>query len=186
MSSSSAPISAAARMFAISASRPCRMPTFTTRRRSSMESRRPESPPSRPSRGPRSTLEALVHSACRVFQPRHRPAEFVEAGERGVEVCLVEELAAVDQIAVHRHEVDHPPLGLEALLRGPMRPMGDNHAKIAQPMHRLDVDPDFRRDVPAWRGRMRSYRRARTRSPPVVDVDPVRRRRGQLVPVERR
>ncbi len=30
--------------------------------------------------------EALVHSACRVFQPRRRPAELVEAGERGVEV----------------------------------------------------------------------------------------------------
>ena len=47
-------------------------------------------------------LEALVHSACRVFQPRCRPAEFVEPRERGVEVCLVEHLAAVDQVAFDR------------------------------------------------------------------------------------
>ena len=46
--------------------------------------------------------EALVYSACRVFQPRRRSAEFVEPGERGVEICLVEELAAVDQVAFDR------------------------------------------------------------------------------------
>ena len=47
--------------------------------------------------------EALVHLACRVFQPRRRTTEFVEPRERGVEVCLVEHLDAVDQIAVDRH-----------------------------------------------------------------------------------
>ena len=49
-------------------------------------------------------LEALVYSACRVFQPRRRPTELVEPGERGVEVCLVEHLAAVDQVAVDRRQ----------------------------------------------------------------------------------
>ena len=49
-------------------------------------------------------LEAVVYSACRVFQLRRRTAEFVEPRERGVEVCLVEELAAVDQVAVDRQQ----------------------------------------------------------------------------------
>ncbi len=84
--------------------------------------------------------EAFVHLACRVFQSRRRRAEFVEPRERGVEVCLVEDLAAVDQVAVDRQKVDHPPLGVEALLRGPMRRMGDDRSEIAQPMHSLDVD----------------------------------------------
>ena len=69
-------------------------------------------------------LEALVHSACRVFQLRRRPAEFVEPRERGVEVCLVEELAAVDQVAVDRREADLPPLGVEALLARSRAPRG--------------------------------------------------------------
>ena len=64
-------------------------------------------------------LVALAHLACRVFQPWRR-AEFVEPRERGVEVCLVEELAAADQVAVDRRDVDLSPLGLEALLRGPL------------------------------------------------------------------
>ena len=46
--------------------------------------------------------EALGYSACRVFQPRRRRTEFVEARERGVEVGLVEHLAAVDQVAFDR------------------------------------------------------------------------------------
>ena len=67
---------------------------------------------------------ALAHLACRVFQPRSRTAELVEPRERGVEVCLVEEFDAVDQVAVDRRETDLPPLGLEALLatsRAPRR-----------------------------------------------------------------
>ena len=51
-----------------------------------------------------------------VFELRRRPTELVEPRERGVEVCLVEDLAAVDQVAFDRHKVDHPPLGVEALL----------------------------------------------------------------------
>ncbi len=85
-------------------------------------------------------IEALVHSACRVFQPRRRPAEFVESRERGVDVCLVEDLAAVDPIAFDGQKVDLPPLGVEALLRGPGRTVGDDRSEVAQPMHGLDVD----------------------------------------------
>ena len=36
--------------------------------------------------------EAFVHLACRVFQSRRLRLQFVEARERGVEVCLVEDL----------------------------------------------------------------------------------------------
>ncbi len=38
------------------------------------------------------------YSACRVFQPRHLRVQLVEAGERGVEVRLVEDFAAVDPV----------------------------------------------------------------------------------------
>ena len=80
-------------------------------------------------------LEAVVYSACRVFQLRCRTAEFVESRERGVEVCLVEHFAAVDQVAFDRQNVDRPPLGVETLLRGPMRHVGDDRSEVAQPMH---------------------------------------------------
>ena len=69
-----------------------------------------------PVAGSEARLEALGHLACRVFQPRRRTAQFVEAGERSVEVCLVEDFAAAHQVTVDRQEVDHPPLGVEALL----------------------------------------------------------------------
>ena len=37
------------------------------------------------------------------FSLRRRSIELVEPRERGVEVCLVEHLAAVDQVAFERH-----------------------------------------------------------------------------------
>ena len=40
------------------------------------------------------------------FSSRAPAVEFVEAGERGVEVCLVEHFAAADQVAVDRQKVD--------------------------------------------------------------------------------
>ena len=132
-----------ARMFAISASRPRRIP-------------RAHDPTAIvdadvvgqylrhgvPVAGREVRVEAFVHSACRVFQSPCRPAELVEPRERGVEVCLVEDLAAVDQIAVDRQNVDHSPLGVEALLRDPMCHMGDDRSEVVQPMHGLDVDAD--------------------------------------------
>ena len=68
--------------------------------------------------------EALVETACRVFQPGCRRMQFLEAGERGVEVCLVEDFAAADQVAVDRQKFDLSPLGVEALLRGSVRRPG--------------------------------------------------------------
>ena len=58
-------------------------------------------------------------------------SQFVEPRERGVEVCLVEHLAAVDQVAFDREKFDHSPLGVEAVLRGPMRRVGDDRSEIA-------------------------------------------------------
>ena len=58
----------------------------------------------RPVAGREVRQEALVHLACRVFQPRRRPAELVEPRERGVEVCLVEYFAAIDQFAFDRQK----------------------------------------------------------------------------------
>ncbi len=40
--------------------------------------------------------EALRRLACRVFQPWRPRLQFFKAGERGVEVCLVEQFAAAD------------------------------------------------------------------------------------------
>ena len=51
-------------------------------------------------------------------------AELVELRERGVEVCLVEELAAIEQIAFDGQNADPPRLGFETLLRGPMPRLG--------------------------------------------------------------
>ena len=106
-------------------------------------------PPWRPSRGPRSSPKRCGDLTCRVFQPRRRWIQLVEAGERGVDVGLVEELAAVHQVAFDRQKSIVPPLGVEALLRGPMRRVGDDCSEIAQPMHGLDVDAEVRREVPS-------------------------------------
>ena len=116
----------------------------------------------RPSRGPRSTPRSARSSACRVFQPRRLRLQFLKPRERGVEVCLVEDFAAADQVAFDREEVDHPPLGVEALLRGPMHRLGDDRSEVAQPMHGLDVDADVRREVPRRHGWMRPDHRPRS------------------------
>ena len=92
---------------------------------------------------------------------------------------------AVDHVAFDRQKGDLPPLGVEALLRGPIRHLGDDRSEVAQPMHSLDVDADVGREVPPGtdvRDQLAGRERMR---PPVVDVHPVRRRRGEFVPVER-
>ncbi len=103
------PTSAVACMLAISASRPCRIPAFTTRRRSSPQwSSASVSASASQSRATKVRANALVCARCRVFQPRRRSAELVESRERGVEVCLVEDFAAADQVAFDRQDVDRP------------------------------------------------------------------------------
>ena len=61
-------------------------------------------------------LEALFHLGCRVFQPRRWPAEFVELRKRGIDIGLVENLGAAYQVAFDRHDLDQPPLCVEALV----------------------------------------------------------------------
>ncbi len=68
-------------------------------------SRRPESEPSRPSRAPRSTPGSVRCTGLPVSSPAPR-MQLVEPRERGVEVCLVEDLGAVDQVAVDRENAD--------------------------------------------------------------------------------
>ena len=45
--------------------------------------------------------EALGHADCRVVQASCWRAELIEPRERGIEVCLVEHLAAAEGIAVN-------------------------------------------------------------------------------------
>ena len=105
---------------AITASRPCCWPALTTRRRSSLYTSSAKiSARTSQSRAAKARNEALVRLACGVLQPRPRPAELFEFRDRGVEVGLVEHLAAVDQVAFDCRSVDNPPLGVEAVSRGP-------------------------------------------------------------------
>ena len=136
--------------------------------------------------GGEARLKALIHSACRVFQPRRRLAEFFEPRDRGVQVCLVEYLAAVDQVAFDRHYVDLRHSASKPSREVPCRRMGEDRSEVAQPMHGLDVDADVLARVPSQRGSMRSASPgANDARPPVVDVYPVRRRRRKFAPVER-
>ena len=66
-----------------------------------------------PVAGREARIQALVHLGCRVFQPRCRPAEFVEAGERGVEIGFVENLVAVNLIAADYEEARYTPFSIQ-------------------------------------------------------------------------
>jgi hypothetical protein len=54
--------------------------------------------------------------------------QFLESGERGVKVCLVIHFAAANQVTVNREHVDHPPLGVEVLVRNSTRGVGDDRS----------------------------------------------------------
>src|ERR1700692_4520059 len=125
----------------------------------------------------------LDGSGCYVFEPRWLPAEFVEAGERGVEVCLVENFATGYPVAFDGQDVDRPPLGVEALLRAPMALMGYDRPETVEPMHRLDVDLQGWREVPNRAEGLGHGAGREWGGSPVVDGYPVRR--GKFVPVER-
>ena len=129
--------------------------------------------------------EALGHLTRGVFQPRCGTAELFEPRDRGVEVCLVEDLAAVDQVTFDRYEVDSPPLGVEALVRGPMRRVGVDRSEVAQPMHNLDVGSDVLAELPPGADVFDQLTGRVRRHPTVVDARQVRCGRRQLVPVER-
>ena len=158
-----APASARARKFAITTSRPSQSPVFTTRTRSSMKvSSARISAIAAQSWALKYAKKRSSARACRVFQPRRLWLKFVKARKRGVEVCLVEDLATTDQVAFDREKVDHPPLGIEALWRGPIEHVGDNGSEVAQPMHGLDVDAGVRREVPYGTNRCRQISRPRS------------------------
>src|ERR1700733_1796312 len=81
----------------------------------------------------------------RVLQSPRRLAEFLKMCDGGVEVLLVEKFDAADQIAVERENRVLPPFGLEAVLRGAMRRLGDDVSEVAQAMHDLEVHIYVRR-----------------------------------------
>ena len=94
-----------------------------------------------------------IHHACEnpgrgVLQVRRCDIELVEPCERGVEVCLVEDLAVVDQVAFEHQDGDLLPFGGETLFRSPAGRVGDDRTQVAQPMHSHDADVDVGRDVP--------------------------------------
>ena len=80
---------------AMTTSVPRRIPTPTSGRRSSVDVSSTNSSDiashSRPAKWARRRSTA---SACRIFESRCVPAEFVEPRERGIEVILIEDLAA--------------------------------------------------------------------------------------------
>ena len=123
-------------------------------------------------------IEARIYLARRVFQPRRCPAELVELGDRGVEVFLVEDFAAVDQVAVDRQNGVLLHLGFEALLRGPRRHVRDDRSQVGQPMHCLDMPADVREEVPRSTDIGGHFTGLDGCEQPVVDIHPVGRRRG--------
>ena len=180
------PMSAIARMFAISASRPCRIPAFTTRRRSSVQMSS-------------ASISAMAsQSRAAKYVQKRSSTRLAAFSSRGAGRLSSSNLASAASRSASsnnsqrltrspstvRSSID-PPLGVEALLRGPMRRLGDDRSEVAQPMHSLDVDTEVRREVPRGTD-VCGHVTGRERDPaPVVDVHPVRRRRGKLVPVER-
>ena len=92
------------------------------------------------SRAAKYVQNALGHLACRVFQSSClvgcSSSNRASAASRSASSNSSQRLM---QVAFDRQNGDHPPLGVEALLRGPMRRVGDDRSEVAQPMHRLDV-----------------------------------------------
>ena len=74
------------------------------------------------SRAAKYAPKAFDPLACRVFQPLRRRVQLFEPRERGVKVCLVENFAAVDQIAFDRQDVDPPATRLRSLLAKSLAP----------------------------------------------------------------
>ena len=76
-----------------------------------------------PVAGREARLEALGHCWPR-FPAAAAAAEFVEAGERGVEIVLVENLVAVDEIAVDYEEAQLNAIRRRTLLVTSLSPDG--------------------------------------------------------------
>ena len=114
---SSGRTSAMPRMSAMWSPRPRRIPPFTTRRRSSEKmSSAISSAIAAHSRAAKCFQKRSPTWACRVLQSRRLRLQFVEARERGVEVCLVEDLEPGDHVAFKCEKGDLAPFESEALL----------------------------------------------------------------------
>ncbi len=139
------PKSAIARISAISASRPCRTPAFTTRRRSSLKmSSANMSGHRRPSRGPRSPLqEALAPLGLPRF-PAAAPAGAARQSWRARRRGLSRRRARtgrpgrlrMSKSATSRHSASKPSCEV------PARYYCDDHPSVAQPVHSLEVELD--------------------------------------------
>ena len=97
--------------------------------------------------------EALVCSGCRVLQSPRLALHRVEAGERRVEVCLIKDFTAIDEIAIDRQEFDRPPFGIETLLRNALCYMGTDGPEVSQPMYSLDAERDIWNERPQGKKR---------------------------------
>ncbi len=141
--------SATARMSAIWASRPCRIPAPTTRRRSSLDKLS-------------ARISAIASQPPAAKCARNRSATWLAAfSSRGACGCNSSNRASAasrsvssnssqrsTQVAFDNRELDHSPFGVEAVSRGPIRLKGDDGSQAAEPMHRLDVDAEVWREVP--------------------------------------
>ncbi len=56
--------------------------------------------------------DVLEYARGRIFRLRCRSAELIESCDRGIEVCVVEDLSAVDHVVRDRENRDPPPLGV--------------------------------------------------------------------------
>ena len=129
-------------------------------------------------------LQAFVRLACRVFGSGRRAAQQVEPRDGSVEVFLVEDFAAVDELTFDCEDVDRPPFGFETLARGQICRMGDDSSEAVEAMHNLDVGSGGLVDFLA--GTQVSHQLARPKSchPAVVDINQVRCSGWYLVPTE--
>src|SRR5271168_4354231 len=113
-----------------------------------------------------------------------RAIEFVEPRECGVEVCLVEYLAAANEVAVDREDADHPPLGVEVLVGNAARGVREDRSEVAQPVHSLGSDAEVRCEVPVGMDGCGQITRVDRYDRPMVRVGEVWRCCGAFVPVE--
>src|SRR5690349_5016154 len=85
--------------------------------------------------------DALIYAPCRITQPRRLRLQLFASGERGTEVRLVEQLAAIHKVAFEGSHNDLSPFGIESLLRRAVCRLGKDRSVCAESMHRLDIDP---------------------------------------------
>ena len=135
-------------MSATSSSRPCWLPALTTGRRSSVKkSSASSSAMSAQSRAAKHDRNRSLVGLQRF--PAAAPAAAVPRSARARRRGLPRRrFRSGYQVAFDGQKLDHSPLGVEALRRGPMRRKGDDRSETAEPMHSLDVDPDVRHKVP--------------------------------------